>query len=359
VTDNLFDRLADLFRGSGPVNWRLAREIAESVAGPAEPNDPWTDEQLRDLAATAQRLVSAVSPLDALAAADDIRVLDRRQWAAAGVTGLEYLAEPMAERFADLGGALAPQLQPLGPALLGMQIGALIGITSHRVVGHADLGISCVEPAQIAFVARNIADLSTEQALDPRQVQMWAALREVTHHAVFAVPWMREHLHMLGHAHAEEFEIDHESMAERLRLLQDPEAMRGLMEGGEEGLADLAPPITPGDPARGIDALTSFVDGYADHMVERAGSDYLPDLADIREGALQRREAAAPGEAALYHSLALDPDPDGPRRGAAFCGDVSRRWGVEALDRVWEGPEMLPSDTELTDPTGWAARVLL
>ena len=32
-SDNLFDRLADLFRSSGPVNWRLAREIAESVAG--------------------------------------------------------------------------------------------------------------------------------------------------------------------------------------------------------------------------------------------------------------------------------------------------------------------------------------
>ena len=66
MTDNLFDRLADLFRSSGPVNWRLAREIAESAAGPAEAIDPWLDEEYRDLAATAVRYVDAASPLDPL-----------------------------------------------------------------------------------------------------------------------------------------------------------------------------------------------------------------------------------------------------------------------------------------------------
>jgi coenzyme F420 biosynthesis associated uncharacterized protein len=358
VTDNLFDRLADLFRSPGPVNWRLAREIAESVAGPAEPTDPWVDEQLRDLAATAQRLVAAASPLDALAAAEGIRVVDRRQWATANVEGLAYLAEPLAERFTEMGGGLGPALQPLGPALLGMQVGALIGFASHRVVGQFDMGLSCPEATQITFVERNIGEVSSEGSLDSRQVQMWAALSEVTHHAVFAVPWMREYLHMLGHAHAEEFEIDDDSAAERLRLLQDPEAMRALMEG-DESLAALQVPITAGETAHRIQALTAFVEGYGDHMVERTGSDYLPDLADIRRAAAERRARAATGEADLYRALALEPDAANPATGAAFCGDVARRWGKDALDRVWEGPEMLPTPAELTDPTGWAARVLL
>jgi putative hydrolase len=358
VTDNLFDRLADLFRSSGPVNWRLAREIAESVAGPAEPTDPWADEQMRDLAATAQRLVTAASPLDALAAADGIRVVDRRQWATANVEGLTYLAEPLAERFASMGGGLGPALQPLGPALLGMQVGALVGFASHRVIGQFDMGLSCGEPTQITFVERNIGELATENSLDPRQVQMWAALSEVTHHAVFAVPWVREHLHMLGHAHAEEFEIDDQSVEERLALLQDPEAMQALMEG-DESLAALQMPISAGETAHRINALTAFVEGYADHMVGRTGSDYLPDLAEIRRAASERRERATTGEAALYRALALEPDPTGPAGGASFCSDVARRWGEGALDRVWEGPEMLPWPDELTDPTGWAARVLL
>jgi uncharacterized protein (DUF2342 family) len=38
---------------------------------------------------------------------------------------------------------------------------------------------------------------------------------------------------------------------------------------------------------------------------------------------------------------------------------VSRRWGEEPLDGIWQGPERLPTVDELTDPVGWAARVLL
>jgi uncharacterized protein (DUF2342 family) len=33
------------------------------------------------------------------------------------------------------------------------------------------------------------------------------------------------------------------------------------------------------------------------------------------------------------------------------------RGGIEALNRVWEGPEAMPSVRELDDPAGWLARV--
>jgi putative hydrolase len=358
VTDNLFDRLADLFRASGPVNWRLAREIAESVAGPADPIDPWTDDQLRDLAATAQRLITAGTPLDALAGAEGLRILDRRQWATANVEGLSYLAEPIAERLSAMGGALGPELQPLGPALLGMQVGALVGLSSHRVLGQFDMVMTAGEPAPLTFIPENIAGLAMEHGLDPAQVQMWAALREVAFSAEMSVPWTREHLLMLGHAHAEDFEPDHESIDEIQRLLQDPDAMRGLMDG-EGGFDALQVPFTSGETARSLGAFVEFIEGYGDHIVERAGAPFLPDLSNIRVAAAQRRSQGAEGERAMYRALGLDPDPDTPAIGAAFCDDVARRWGEESLDRVWEGPEMLPTAEELTDPTGWAARVLL
>ena len=94
-SDNLFDRLAELFRSSGPVNWRLAREIAESVAGEPEPIEPWLAEEYRELASTAAMRVSAVSPLDPGSALADVRAVDRRTWAADNVTSLAYLAEPV------------------------------------------------------------------------------------------------------------------------------------------------------------------------------------------------------------------------------------------------------------------------
>lgn len=358
MTDNLFDRLADLFRAPGPVNWRLAREIAESVAGPPTPVDPWADEQLRELTGTAQRLVTAESSLDALAADEGIRVVDRRQWASANVESLAYLAEPIADRLALAAGDLGPALQPLGPSLIGMQVGALIGFTSHRALGQFDAGLTGGQATPVTLVAKNVDELATGAGVDAAQVRLWAALREVTHHTELAVPWVREHLLMLGHAHGEEFEIDDEAIAERLTVLQDPESLQAMMEGGED-LAALQVPIVAGESAERIEAFVAFIDGYGDLVAERVGSPYLPDLSRIRNAATERRVAAAPSEAMLHRALGLAPDPHSPAVGAAFCSEVARRWGDDALDRVWEGPEMLPTPAELTDATGWAARVLL
>jgi uncharacterized protein (DUF2342 family) len=43
-------------------------------------------------------------------------------------------------------------------------------------------------------------------------------------------------------------------------------------------------------------------------------------------------------------------------QGKAFCDAVVARGGIAALNRVWAGPESLPTVTELTDAQGWIAR---
>jgi uncharacterized protein (DUF2342 family) len=43
--------------------------------------------------------------------------------------------------------------------------------------------------------------------------------------------------------------------------------------------------------------------------------------------------------------------------GKAFCDGVVERAGIDALNRVWDGPDQLPSADELRDPGAWLARV--
>ena len=43
-------------------------------------------------------------------------------------------------------------------------------------------------------------------------------------------------------------------------------------------------------------------------------------------------------------------------QGKAFCDGVVARAGIEGLNRVWAGPENLPSVAELSDPDGWLQR---
>lgn len=355
MTDNIFDRLADLLRSSGPVNWRLAREISESIAGPAEPIDPWLDEEYRDLAATAARMVDLGSPLDPSLGETEARIVDRRGWASANIESLAYLAEPLADKLASDAGS---PLQPLGPALLGMQMGATIGFSAQTVLGQFDLGLPSNSSTGPTFVVPNIEAFAEASALDARETRLWVALHEVTHHAAFAVPWLREHVMMLAHTFVESLEFDSEGIERRIEALQDPEILQRMMSE-PTGLAGLLSPDDDGEAIGRMRGVLAVVEGYADHLVMKTARTMIPSSSRLRDAIDLRRTEASQGEQLLHQAVALDLRHSDYRRGDEFCAEVVKRWGEDALDRIWEGPEMVPTEKELTDPVGWAARVLL
>ena len=43
-------------------------------------------------------------------------------------------------------------------------------------------------------------------------------------------------------------------------------------------------------------------------------------------------------------------------QGKAFCDGVVARAGIEGLNRVWSGPEAMPTVAELSDPRAGCAR---
>ena len=357
MTDNLFDRLADLFRSPGPVNWRLAREIAESSAGNVEPVDPWLDEEYRDLAATAVRYVDAASPLDPVTAAVSPRILDRRGWASAAADGLAYLAEPLAAKFGAEGPA-PEMVQMLAPALIGLQVGGMVGALSHRIMGGFDIGLPPARPEGPFYLVPNIEEFAGKHDLDRRQVRLWVAMHETTHVAAMAEPWVREHAVKSMSAFVASLEVDEEAMTTRLEMLQDPEAMQRLVEGG--------PAMPPLLAARGgaeqledVRTLMSIAEGYAEFLVDRCVGNLIPQAAALREAVDRRRAEPAPGEQMLAQMMGLELDHARYRLGTTFCQEVARRWGDEAVHRLWESPATLPRSGDLEDPVAWAARALL
>ena len=73
---------------------------------------------------------------------------------------------------------------------------------------------------------------------------------------------------------------------------------------------------------------------------------------------MRRAEPDQAGEL-LGQLVGLTPDRAGAADAARFFPEISRRWSDDAVDRVWSGPETVPTVADLTDPVGWAARVLL
>jgi uncharacterized protein (DUF2342 family) len=43
-------------------------------------------------------------------------------------------------------------------------------------------------------------------------------------------------------------------------------------------------------------------------------------------------------------------------QGKRFCDRVAAAGGIEALNRVWDGPDSIPTPEELDRPEGWMAR---
>jgi uncharacterized protein (DUF2342 family) len=57
--------------------------------------------------------------------------------------------------------------------------------------------------------------------------------------------------------------------------------------------------------------------------------------------------------------LGLELDRDHYEQGVAFCSGVVERAGVDGLNRLWEGPHMVPTAAELAAPGLWLARIEL
>ena len=357
MTDNLFDRLAELFKASGPVNWRLAKEIAESSAGPAEPIEPWIDEEYRELTATAARHIDAASPLDASAVGADVDVVDRRTWASSNVEGFGYLAEPLAAKLLSGGGA--PEfLQPLGPALVGLQMGGMVGAMSQRVLAGFDVGLPSGDERPPAFLVPNIESFASDHGLDPRQLRLWVTMHEVSYGATLALPWVKEAAVMAVDRFVDSLEVDQDALEQRMEALQDPDALERLVEGGGMvgGLVAGPDGIEALDEVR---TVMSIVEGYADFLIGRAIGDLVPEAGRLREALDRARAEPSQGERMLGEMIGMDLHHARYSLGTTFCDEIERRWGSESVDRIWEGAESLPKPGDLEDPVAWAARALL
>ena len=174
--------------------------------------------------------------------------------------------------------------------------------------------------------------------------------------------WLRGHFVALITAFYDTVEFDMSGLMGQLGNLDDPEKMQEMLSTGGESEGAI-PPLLRGDsdPERlaDVQALVAFIEGYGDWLVRRAGEDVLPDLDRIEAAYALRRSEPDQAEQFLQQMAGLELQRHRASDGAALCTEIARRWGEDALASVWEDPERLPTLTELTDPVGWAARVLL
>lgn len=343
--DDLFSRLFELFNQPGPINWKLASEVSHHLVGERTPVEPWAAEEYRELTRLAEYRLGESSPVPVVPASDVLPV-DAREWADRHLEAFGYLTEP----FGAAGeGALGPMAQ-LAPAMVGMQVGSLVGGLATWVLAAFDGGLPADRPLPIAVVVPHVEAFTERHGFDASSVRLWVVSEEVAYRAVSAIPFATDHLRRLLALEAETISFDPSSL-QGLMGATDPAQIQeavsselGEMFNDEETLA----------ARRETQAFLGLMVGYARILAERSTAELLPDRREI----VDARDA----ERSVDHQVPFGPSaPAGEaiRRGREFCLEIERRYGADELNRLWSGPDRIPTAAEMDDPVAWAARVLL
>ncbi len=353
---------------SDPVGWELAEKVGVAVADRVGRRDASSSgyrpdplvADFEELTAEAEVLVGQATGLVSQAGPARARVTDRAGWVRANVASFRRMLAPLTDRLGDRMPKSAAAAK-VTRTLTGVEVGALLGWMSTRVLGQYDLLIvdddSATEQDLVYYVGPNVVTLEQRFGFPPREFRLWLALHEVTHRAQFTgVPWLRGHFLSLVEASLGSIEPDPKRFVSTLRRVAE-EVRSGRNPLDEGGLVSLLATAEQQELLSRIGGMMSLLEGHGDVTMDRAGADRIPSAPRFGR-VLQERRARASGPAKLVQKLiGLDAKLKQYEQGERFIRTVEGLGGPDELARIWERPEHLPTLAEIRDPAAWMRRI--
>ncbi len=368
-----------------PIDWGTAQRIGELVAGAgghgsdAGIRADTVEPRARDFAMR----VSAYSGLPLDGELPALELVDRPSWIAANLQTMRPMLAPLSERLSDQGGRMAGPLRSASGMLLGVQIGALTGMLSQRVLGQYDLSLlDPGVPPRLLLLAPNLGQAASNLDVDGEELLLWVTIHEITHAVQFGgAPWLRGHIGAMLRELLDGLQVA--LGGERHEGGERTDAGAGATAAGARGWAGglaarLPDPGELGDmldrARRGellrltlgeerwrlverMQATMSVIEGHAEHVMDEVGAEVLPSLPRLRAAMTRRRAQRGLPWRVLERLLGLELKLRQYETGRRFCDAVVAAGGPQALARVWSGPEALPSTEELEQPALWTARM--
>lgn len=280
---------------------------------------------------TIAKLVSRGGPHTTLAEANalvaDIRTQARRAPRIVGVvTGLEESAERVADipvkvvdRVSWAAGATASLLSMVdgGKPRLRSQLTVVLSAMSSKVLGQYDPYSS--EESTLYIVAPNLAQLRETYDLDRRDLALWVSVHEFTHAIQFAqAPWL----------------VDYMVNAVKAVLANDNDAT-----------------------FKRVITVMSLLEGHASWTMDNVPLRMIPSRRRLADSLQARRHAGKRLTKQLTQIFGIDQKRTQYSQGKHFTAVVMEQAGIETFNKVWRGPENLPTVQELVEPERWIERM--
>lgn len=373
----MFGDLARMLSQQGPVGWDAARQLALSVAtdGGQEGNvDPLERIRLEQLARVAELHVADATGMPASFGGTGITIVPvtRGQWAANTLDAWRPLFERLAGSLApssppaapdpsDPMGFMAPIMQMIGPMMLGMTAGSMVGHLARRSFGQYDLPIPRTPSDELMVIPANFDEFATEWSIPADDLRMWVCVQEVAMHTVLRVPHVRAIVDDLLSQYAAGFEPDPNALEERLGSMDisDPSSMSGMQDvfGDPEILLGAIQSQAQRELLPRFEAIVTTIVGYVDHIMDSIGTTLLSNTSMIAEAVRRRRVEADASDRFVERLFGLELTQATYDRGAAFIGGIVERAGTEGLARLWESELTLPTPADVDAPGLWLARI--
>jgi len=300
--------------GDGPIDWGAVADAAKTATDPGDLDITGAerDAYAEDVRAARDR-VQTVTGIDFPLPAQ-IEIQHRHHWIDANVETFERVMSPLEDQTAALPG-LARVVNT------GSMAFALTFLSRHVLGQYDPLLLANSDTHALYFVRPNIKSAAAQLDAPYDRFRRWIAFHEVTHAAEFgSAPWLSTHLETVM----------------------------------EEAIENLAAGNLDRDAMSTLDTTMTAVEGYAELVMDQAFDEEYDDLRDKLDA---RRQGRGPVERLVRRLLGLSVKRRQYERGKEFFEGVVDRRDIETAGRVWEGPEMLPTDDELDDPAAWLRRL--
>lgn len=344
------------------IDWNVAQRVGEMLAGGTNGWAHQSSSQANGVQPLAEGFAARVSAYTGLALNEPlpaIESIDRARWIEANIATMRPLLDPLTERVGKGSGPLGPAMRSITQLLLGVQMGAVTGMLSQRVLGQYDIALLDPErPPRLLLLAPNLAQAAQKLGLDREEFSAWVAIHEVTHAVQFGgAPWLRAHLGgMLGEL-IEGMQVGLGGGLGHALRIPDASDLHTLVErlrGGE--LLRLGLGEDRWALVERMQATMSLIEGHAEHVMDAVGARELPTMERMRTAMNRRRRERGWPWLILEKLLGLEMKMRQYELGREFCDEVVAQAGPEGLAVAWTSAEMLPSMAELEDPGSWLAR---
>jgi len=281
-------------------------------------------------------LLDFVGPLPKGASMPKFEALDREGWLDLNLGILRRVVDPVLET----GRMPNSLIVEVGRAGVNRYVGYMLAFLGRRVLGQYDpqlLGAEPIGGEGLYLVETNVEEWQRMAQLPDEDLRRWLILHEMTHAWQFAAhPWLRPY------------------MESSMKHLIDTVTRKGPAVTRFAAFAGVLP--AQWRIMRQVQGTMSVVEGYSNLVMNNLGVRLLPGFDRLEKAYRERSSGKSALEVLIWKLTGLDLKLQQYRRGEAFCQAVYDKHGLALLNRVWDGPDSMPTLNELGNPEAWYRR---